>query len=223
MTARQGSNNNPTNTLTVLFLAVLTMVLTASVVTGTVLLGMAGKALPEQLPGPAEDYRPVTPEEYGYLQLTLESRRLGTAAEATYPAQARARDIRSGNLGRMLEDAAVRRGWRLHLGNMLLLPAQDLPELERAAADLSAWLLADAAGGGEPRPPSDLDLVNVRLEIERQGAQRTWIVVGAIFLGTLGGLLCAGLLYVTVEEANSNVRARARTRGQGSSGAPPAP
>ena len=190
---------------------------------GTVIMGKAGKKPPALLPGPAADYRPLTPHEYGYLQLTLESRRLGPAAEASYPAQARARDIRSGNLGRMLEDAAVRRGWRLHLGNMLLLPAQDLPELEAAAEDLSAWLLADLERGGEPRPPSDLDLVNVKLEVETVGAQRTALVLGAVLLGFLGGLGCAALLFITVAEANSVVVAHARGQRRRSAGGLPAP
>ena len=199
---------------TVIILLAVTAAATAAVITGVILMGVAAGMDPPLLPPATQDHRPVVAHPDRYLELYLHAKRLGDQEEASYPAAVRVKDIKRGSMDRMLGDAAARRGWFRHRENMLVLPASDLPELERAAADLAGWLIQDAARGGEPRPPREGALVNARLEITETGGQREWMLIGSVMTGVFGGAVCFVLLVLSATETRDYLRRRARPQGR---------
>ena len=195
---------------TIIVLLGFTAAITAGVLAGMIIMALASRMDPPLLPPAPPDHQGLTPHPEGYMDLFLHAERHGERADASYTATVTRRDRISGNLKRMLHDAAARRGWLPHRETMLVLPAADLPELERASADLTAWLIRDHEEGGEPIPAQSSGLANASLKVETTGDHRTWLVVGTVLLGIVGGGLALILLSLSVTETKDYLRKRAQ-------------
>ena len=107
---------------------------------------------------------------------------------------------------------AAQRGWFAHSSDhqrfTLVLPQDELPELDMASANPTGWILEHRKPGLAARGPSDTtNLINVRIDVETTGKEWFHILSGTTALLTFGSLFTGFYaLFLTWELASQRMQ-----------------
>ena len=109
------------------------------------------------------------------------------------------------NFRKHLETASIQKGWFPYRtsdkGIHLIMPKEDLPEINRIQEDPIGWIAQENTRIDPPRGPSNLDLTSVQVKIDQTGqtAHAAWTI---LFIASVLSLLllavATGTYWLTI-------------------------